>query len=203
MQKELFNQALELFDTPEKWNAFLEMAAQKESMKLYYFQKLKQPLLKHFLQENADEHWVCDTSWGDPKYDFRWYLKDFGRGSLSLALGWGFQFTLHLEDTNTFDTNIMNDLLKTDYSLILSSFDRVDRQFEPNWKVVEERYYSFGSPYDYNFDAYNYDKLAWFAGNKTDMFVEQIIRKVEVFTKNQALTKMLYDLNQRAKIKLE
>ncbi len=201
MQKELFNQALALFDTPEKWNAFLEMASQKENLKLHYFQKLKQPLLKYF-NENADGCWVCEP-WGDPKYDLRWYLKDFGKGSLSLALGWGFQLLLHLEDTNTFDTNRINDLLKTDYSLILSSFDRVDRQFESNCKVVEERHYAFGSPYDYNFDASNYDKLAWFAGNKTDMFVEQIIRKIEVFTKNQALTKMLYDLNERSKIKLE
>jgi hypothetical protein len=141
MQKELLNQALALFDTPEKWNAFLEIANQKETMKWHYFQKLKHPLLKYF-NDNQVKGWVCEP-WGNTDYDLRWYLEDFGKNSLALAVGWTFHFVLHIEDTNSFDTTKIDQLLKTDYSILLSSFDRIDRQFEPQLKVVEVRNYSF------------------------------------------------------------
>lgn len=201
MQKELLNQALGIFDSSEKWNAYVELANQKETMKWHYFQKLKQPLLNYF-NANPVEGWVCEP-WGDTNYDLRWYLKDFGKSSISLAVFWTFHFVLHIEDTNAFDSKKIDDLLRSDYSIILSSFDRVDRQFEHQLKVVEVRNYSFNSPYDTNFDNSQLDKLAWFAGNETDSFAKQIIKKVERFRQNKDLTKMLYDLNKRTKIQTE
>ncbi len=201
MQKELLNQAIGIFDTSEKWNAFVELANQKETMKWHYFQKLKHPLLNYF-NSNPIKGWVCEP-WGNQLYDIRWYLKDFGKSSLALAIGWTFEFHLHLEDTTTFDTNKINDLLKTDHSILLSSFDRVDRQFEHNTKAMESRNYSFGSPYDFNFDNSQIDKLAWFAGNETENFAKQIIKKVERFRKDENLTKLLYDLNAQAKVQTQ
>jgi hypothetical protein len=198
MQKELINQALRIFDSSEKWNAFVELANQKETIKWHYFQKLKQPLLNYF-NANPIEGWVCEP-WGDTKYDLRWYLKDFGKGSLSLAIGWTFNFLLHIEDVNGFDTKKIDDLLRSNYSILLSAFDRIDRQFENQLKVVEVRNYSFNSPYDTNFDDSQLDKLAWFAGNDTENFAKQIIKKVERFRQDKDLTKMLYDLNTETKI---
>ena len=86
---------------------------------------------------------------------------------------------------------------------MLAAFDRVDRQFEHNTKAMESRNYSFGSPYDFNFDNSQVDKLAWFAGNETQNFADQIIKKVERFRKDENLTKMLYQLNERAKVQAE
>lgn len=198
MQKELLNHALALFDTPEKWNAFVEMAKQKDLMIYRYFQKLKYPLLKYF-NENPVKGWICD-SWGDPNFDFKWYIKDFGKNSLALTIGWRFEFHLHIEDISNFDTNKINELLKSDYTLLLSAFDRIDRQYDTKSKVVETRNYAFNSPYDSNFDNSQLDKLAWFAGNETERFAEQIINKVEKFRKNEILTKMLYEINERSRI---
>lgn len=198
MQKELLNQAIALFDTSEKWNVFIEMVNQKEAIKWLYFQRLKQPILKHF-NENPVEGWICEP-WGDPAFDLRWYLKDFGKNSLSLAVGWTFHFVLHVEDVNTYDTKKIDEFLKTDYSKIIAAFDRVDRLFEHQLKVVEVRNYFFNSPYDGNFDNSQLDKLAWFAGNETEKFAEQIIKKVERFRKDEILTKMLYEVNEKAKI---
>jgi len=198
MSKELINQALTLFDTPEKWNAFVEMANHKEAMKLQYLQKAKNPLLKYF-NENFVDGWVCEP-WGNTAYDIRWYLKDFGKNSIALALGWTFHFILHVEDINSFDTNKINELLKSEYSLILSSFDRIDRQFENQLKVVEVRNYYFNSPFDSNFDDAHVDQFAWFVGNETDKFVQQIINKVDRFRKSPKLTQMIYELNQKSRI---
>lgn len=195
MQTELFNQSTKLFDTPEKWNAFVELAKQKDNIKNYYFKKAKQPILDYF-NENIDDNWICEP-WGNTNYDIRWYLKDFGKNSLALAIGWRFQLVLHVNDINTFDTNLINELLKTDYSLVLTKFDRIDRQFETNIKAVENRNYYFESPFDNNF--YDEDKLAWFIGNKTDEFSKQLIEKVERFIKDETITKMLYEINQKSK----
>ena len=200
MQKELLNQAIALFDSPEKWNAFVELANQKEAMKWNYLQKLKQPLV-HYFVSNPVEGWVCEP-WGNQNYDLRWYLADFGKNSLGLAVGWTFEFHLRLEDPIGFDSQKIDELLKADYSMLLSAFDRIDRQFETHTKAMEVRNYTFGSQYDFNFDNSSIDKMAWFAGNKTDDFVAQIIKKVERFRQDKALTRMLYDLNSKAKIEV-
>jgi hypothetical protein len=197
MQIELLNQAAELFDSPEKWYAYVEMANQKEALKNFYFQKVKQVLLKYF-NEHPVKGWVCEP-WGDAQCDLRWYLSNFGRKSLALAIAWRFEFHLHLEDLSGFDTNKMNELLKTEYSFLLAAFDRVDRQFEPNTKAMESRNYAFGSPYDFHFDNSQVDKLAWFAGNRTEEFAAQIIKKVERFRKDEHLTRMLYEVNERGR----
>ncbi|KAA9332687.1 hypothetical protein [Adhaeribacter soli] len=197
MQKELLNQAMAVFDSPEKWQAFLDMVNQKDALKWQYFKKIKQPLLKYF-HENPVEGWVCEP-WSNKDYDFRWYLKDFGPKSLCLAIGWSFEFHLHLEDIVGFDSLKIDDLLKTEYSMLLASFDRVDRQYESHTKAMEWRNYSFGSPYDTYFDNNHIDHLSWYAGNETQNFVNQIVAKVEKFRKSQEITQMLYELNEKSR----
>lgn len=197
MQKELLNKAMTIFNTPEKWQAFLDMVNQKDALKWHCFKKIKQPLMKYFF-ENPVEGWICEP-WANYDYDVRWYLKDFGKQSLGLALGWTFEFHLHLEDVVGFDALKMNELLKTDYSLLLATFDRVDRQFETHTKAMEWRNYSFGSPYDSYFDNNHLDHLSWYAGNETQKFVDQIISKVESFRKNQVITQMLYEVNEKSR----
>ena len=197
MQKELINQALALFDTPEKWNAFVEIANQKDNMRDHWLQKAKQPLLEYFMAKPTDG-WVCEP-WGDNKYDLRWYLAAFGRDSLALATGWRFQFTLHVKDLAAYDEKVINNLLRTTHSPLLAAFGRVDQQFETEKKATENRNYYFGSPYDSNFGDSNLDKLAWFVGNRTEEFARQIIAKVEAFTTNPELTRMLYEVNEKSR----
>jgi hypothetical protein len=198
MQKELLNKVIGLFESPEKWNSFLELTNQIPAIKYQYFQKVKQPLQKYF-NENAVEGWICEP-WGDPNFDMKWYLQDFGKESLALAIGWKFQFVLFLGNQNKFDTYKIDELLKGKYSPIISAFDRVDRQFEPQFKIVESGNYIFDSPYDGHFDE---NTLSWYAGNQTEKFVKQIIDKVERFRKDERLTNMLYEINQLSMIKSE
>lgn len=195
MQTELLNQAIKLFDTPEKWNAFIELTRQKDNIKSSFFKKAKQPILDYF-NKQINENWICEPC-GHTDYDVCWYLKDFGKNSLAIRTGWRFQFHLRVEDLNAFDTNEIDRLLKTDYSLILTKFDRIDRQFEPNSKVIENRGYSFGSPFDNNF--HDEDKFAWYVGNRTQEYTKQLIEKVERFTNDETITKMMYELNRQSK----
>ena len=197
MQKELLGQAISIFDSTEKWNAFVEIANQKENIKSFYFKKLKSELLQYF-NDNPVNGWICEP-WGDTNFDLRWYLKDFGKDSIALAVGWRFHFVLHVKNTSEFDTKKIDELLKTDYSKILSSFDRVDRCFEHELKAVEVRNYIFNSPYDSCFEDSQVDYLAWFAGNETESFKNQIIKKVEKFRKDEETGKLLYELNEKSR----
>jgi hypothetical protein len=196
MDRDLYNQALDLFNTSEKWNAFVELANQKESIKRTYFKRVTQPLLNYF-NSNPVDGWICEP-WFDKELDLRWYLADFGKDSLSLATCWHFHFALHLVDKSRFDTDKIDTMLKSEYSIFMSAFDRIDEQFGTDLKVLEIRNYNFGDPHDSYFENSQLDRLAWYAGNETDKFVEQIIAKVERFRRNPQLTTMLYEIHRRS-----
>jgi hypothetical protein len=199
MQQELLNQVKNLFDTFEKWNAFLELSAQMGEIKTNFFTKVRDPLYKYFI-ENPVEGWVCE-SWGNPDFDLRWYLTDFGKNSLGIGIAWTFDFVLTLEDAEKFDSVKIEQLLKTpEYSKILTAFERIDYQFtEVRRKIIETGNYQFGSPYDYNFKDPNKTILSWYAGNRTNEFVDQIIKKVERFRKDTEVTRLLRQLNELSK----
>ncbi len=198
MQQELLIQSMNLFDTPDKWDSFLELSNHRDNIRDKFFSKIKAPLMKYF-NDNPVEGWVCE-SWGSPNYDMRWYLTDFGKNSLAIGIGWSFDFVLTLEDFEKFDSDRMNILMKQpEYAKILAAFGRIDYQFtEARRKVIESGNYSFGCAYDNNFEGFKY-QLAWYAGNRTNDFVQQIINKVEKFRRNEEVTRQLYQLNHNAK----
>lgn len=197
MQQELLTHAISLFDTVDKWNAFIDLANLKDIIKDAYFSKVKDPLFRYF-SENPIDGWVCEP-WGDQNYDLRWYLKDFGKNSLGLAVGWRYDFLLTIEDIEKFDGEKINGFLKSpECGKLLAAFGRVDL-FLPDRsrKIVETGNFNFNSPFDSNFrDKY---KLAWFAGNQTKNFVDQIIGKVERFRKDKDVTHILYQVNEKSK----
>jgi len=189
MHQELIKQAMVLFDTSEKWNTFLELVWQKDSIRNQWYTSLKETANKHFSTNDIVEGWSFN-SWG--VWDMHWYLSRHGDKSISLILGWWGELSLHA-DGNFYDVEEANQLLKTEkYSPILSAFSRIDRFYEGNRIVTESRNFVFGSPYDSRFDL---DRLAWFAGNKTDLFMNQIIEKVNRFRKDMKITNLLIELN--------
>lgn len=198
MQQELLTHAMNIFDSVDKWNAFIDLANQKDTIKDAYFSKVKEPLFRYF-HENQADGWVCEP-WGDQTYDMRWYLKDFGKNSLGLGVGWRYDFVLTLEDPNRFDIEKMYSYLKSPESgKLLAAFERID-SFLPDQRraIVETGNYSFDSPFDGNFKDAKH-QLAWYAGNQTENFVRQIVNKVEKFRKNKEVTDLLYQINEKSK----
>jgi hypothetical protein len=207
MQRELMNQAMAMFDSAEKWNAFLDLSRlvgfkppdNAEGIIGEYFKKVKKPLMAYFSNHIADG-WAC-SPWQNDTMDVCWYLKQFGIGSLALKTGWFFEFHLRVEDTASFDSSRIDQDLKSEtYSLIRCAFD-ADREFvDSQTKLVQTRYYDFdGCLYNGRFGWQHVPELAWYAGNRTDEFVDQIIAKVERFTNDKNLTALLCQLNDNAK----
>jgi hypothetical protein len=189
MHQELIKQAMGLFDTPEKWNTFLELVWQKDSIRNQWYNVLKEAANRHFTTIDVVSGWAFN-SWGI--CDMHWYLSKFGDKSIRLHMGWGLELSL-IVDGDFFDLLKVNELIKNEkYSVILSAFSRIDRTYEGNRIAIEARNYIFNSPYDSRFD---WDRLAWFAGNKTELFINQIADKVNRFRKDSNITNLLNELN--------
>jgi hypothetical protein len=185
-----------LFPSPDDWNAFVELTQQITNIKEHWltvatkaFQKKLRPLLP--------EAWTLDTNWGCIR-DTKVYLTKYGPGALALGYGWEYQLHLILDNGSIFNSEKINTLLKSSkYAPILEAFDRIDRSFEDRSKAMCCWNFSFGSPNDGNIPPI---ELAWYAGNRTDEFVDQAIGQIKKFTHDRNVTELLTELNEAAKI---
>ena len=193
MQKELTNQAMALFDTPEKWNAFLDLVSEKESIKYYWHSTLKRALIKRFKQEDPIEKW--DFYENRMTMSMTWYLKKFEKYSLAIWLEHYTEFSLWV-NPEYFDSDEVTKLLKTEeFFPLLSPFTQNHEIHQGNYKIREKMDYVF----DNQFKNLNSEQLAWFAGHQTEDFVNQIAEKVDIFRKNEQLTKLFKEINEQTK----
>lgn len=192
MNQELMNQALNLFDTPEKWNAFLELYSQRDEMRNQWYGKLRELSIKRFNTIDVVDGWSFKPS---NSIDMCWYLTEYGDQSIRIVFGWCAEMTLFYDGVNF---SKMNDLMKNKrFSPILEGFQKLDGVFQGNRIAYESRNFIFESPYDTKFDC---DRLAWFAGNQTESFVDQIVKKVNRFRKDDNLTVLLGELNKEVRV---
>jgi hypothetical protein len=195
MQKDLLQQAIAMLDTPEKWNSLRTLSAAQTEIRNTWYLNLKTSVDACFRDEkNMIDKWSY-ISWG--LFDYKWYLRDYDDQSFCLWLhdGYIFMFWVH---PNVHDSQKITELLRTDnkYSPLLASL-RNDQSFEGDWKIVEKGNFSFGSPYDNHFP--NPEELAWYAGNKTEEFLKQIVEKVDGIRRNAHLTDLLTEINELTK----
>jgi len=190
MNRELLQQTASLFEkqkSPEKWNAYLELIAQKEQIKNLWFNKLKSELIKYF-STNIEDGWKWDEN------KMNWYLAEFGPQSLSIWLEGYTKFSLWVNN-DKFNNDEITELLQTEkYSELLSAFSRIDKRFEGGYQVIENGNFSFGSEHDGEFAV---DHLAWYAGNETNNLATQIIDKVNKIRQDKTLTDLLAELCRR------
>lgn len=192
MNQELINQALNLFDTPEKWNAFLELYSQRDGIRDHWYRKLIEISIKRFSTSDIVDGWSFKPGGG---IDMSWYLTEYGDQSIRIIFGWSAEMTLFYDGDNF---SKLTELLKTKrFSPILEGFQKLDGVFQGNRIAYESRNFIFESPYDTKFD---YDRLAWFAGNQTVLFVDQIVKKVNRFRKDDNLTVLLGELNKEVRV---
>lgn len=196
MNQELIEQAKAMFDSPEKWNAFLELVWQKDTIRNQWFAKLKEEANKMFSTVERVDGWDFKY-WGT--WNMEWYQKEHGERSIALWFEDG-QISLWCDESFFDITQIYEQLKSEKFSPLINSFSRIDNSFEGGYLVKEIRNYSFNSPYDTKFDL---DRLSWFAGNETGNFLNQIAEKVNRFRKNTEINLLLNELNSLTKINKE
>lgn len=198
IEQKLVQKAQAIFDTFDKWNAFLEIEHLRGAITERWFEIGTKKLREYFTQ-NHSEGWRW-KEWDNAR-DTKWYLEEYGPDSLVVGFGWRYELHLYLKEGEQFDTSTVDKLLQT------SKYAKLIAPFGPNaifnggsGSRVKD------SNFDFAFNSINdgdipQDELAWYAAHQTDEFVRQAASKIEQFTRNEEMTYLIASLNAEAKRK--
>jgi hypothetical protein len=191
MNQELLNQAKAMFDSPEKWNAFLELLWQKDNIKNQWYLNLKEDITKTFSTDFFSKDWDIKIR---GNFSYQWFLKAYGENSISIWIEDGI---LSLFASDAHDIEEVYKLIKSEnFAPLVNCFKRIDVSYQGGYIIKEERNFSFGTSTDERFD---FEKLAWFAGYRTKEFTKQIADKVNRFRLNEDVTNLLSELNRQTR----
>ena len=190
MENEELRQAINLFDTPEKWNAFIELSKHQDRLKQMMTRTAVVRANQYFRQEHQVPGWSF-MQFSDDKLGMVWYLTAYGENSICLVLSWGGEFVLEVRNgaNNVAETTRL--LKDSKFSALLGCFERVDTWWDNHFLARERFNFSFGSPSDGHFGPF---RLAWYAHFATESFIEQLGAKVARFQLPE-MTALLTELN--------
>ena len=97
MTEEMLQKSMGMFDTPEKWSAFTELANSKEEIRNRWYQKLQRELMSLTSIDANHTEWTC-TIWN--AWDIEWKLKDYPSKFLSLHSWSGYNCRLWIRNTD-------------------------------------------------------------------------------------------------------
>ena len=191
-----------IFDNFEKWEAYLELCNQKQGIIKYWNSNFGLQIKNHFSEEKLlnllEEKYPEWSFWSNGNDDFRWHLKDFDENSLLICLeieaGW--KFSLWNNNGNFEDYKIRKELEKNSKLINLFGNNRIiTPNTNHNYKIVEHGNFEFGTKFNTHISN---DILSWYAGNKSEEFLNQIIKKINNF-RTPEITKILREINTVSK----
>lgn len=197
MDQEEINHAVQLFNTPEKWAAFVTLSRQLDNLKRSMTRTAISRANTYFQFEHAAPGWSFKQL-NPNDFAMIWYLTAFGDGSICLVFSWSGEFVLEVRGNNTHDVEMATRLLKEQkFSALMSCFERVDVWWENRFMGREKFNFSFGSASDGQFGPM---RLAWYAQYETGKLLDQLQVKVARF-QTPAMTELLAELNQLTRLK--
>ena len=193
MHPEEIRQAVKLFDTADKWNAFLALSAQKDNLRNEMQRGAYERIKNHYyIKSNSAPEWSYKPL-NPVEISMSWYLTEFGENSICLVLGWGGQLVLEARGGDRF--NLVGEagrLLKHEKFGLLFTCLRVDAETDGQYLAGEEYNFSFGSANDGRFNGLS---LAWYAHYHPEEFLTQVVEKISRF-QTPEMTALLIELNQ-------
>ncbi|WP_439131092.1 hypothetical protein [Polaribacter sp.] len=187
MNKELAKQSLKLFDTPEKWNTFIEINRLKDEMRNQIFLITKNRLVNYFNSNPVDE-WSF-KSFGHCNWDYRWFLTDYKENSVGIWMN-GVQVGFYYEGEKK--EKVLELFNSKKFSDLKKCF-RPDNDNNNTLFYCEYGNFKFDSPDDENFDL---DSIAGYLLNKPNEYISQVIQKIDNVRKNTEFLKLIKSLNQ-------
>ncbi|MGI4741290.1 MAG: hypothetical protein ACRYG7_39495 [Janthinobacterium lividum] len=192
MDTEEVNQALQLFDTSEKWDAFIRLSQQADNLKRAMTRTAVSRANSYFQREHTAPGWSF-KQFGPDEFAMVWFLTAYGEYSICLVLSWSGVFVLEVRGSNVNDVEAATQLLKeSKFSALMTCFERVDEWWEGRFMGKEKFNFRFGSPSDTHFGPF---RLAWHAHFETEKLLDQIGTKVARF-QTQEMTALLTELNE-------
>jgi hypothetical protein len=190
MNEELLQKAMLLFDTAEKWNAFVELANKKDEIQNRWWKSLQNAVYQHELRE-LNPNWGI-TIWNN--WEIKWFIK--GESPNSLIIHFCGEYFRVFSNAGALDINKVNELIKDPrFDCIRNAFDRIDGT---NHETLawEYRNFSFSTIFDCKFPDHR--TLSWYAGNRTEEFADQIIRKVRKL-QTPEITELFREINHKCR----
>lgn len=186
MTEEMLQKAMALFDTPEKWNAFVELANEKDNIQNRWFKKLQQKLVSLTYADDKHPEWTCNF-WGF--WDIEWILTGNRKNYISLHSWAGIRCRLFLHCDDSDKIVKANKLLNNDsrISKLMSQFNIISKDSKDTEVPLEgnvifdfDEYDIFKSYYGDWKDKNNIlSAFAWYAYNDTDNVARQIMEQVD------------------------
>lgn len=191
MTPELLTQATSLFDSYDKWNAFIELSNARNEIKINFCKEMRLGLQNHFSKDIREKWYFTSID----AFQYKWFLKDYGENSICLYMN--LDYIMLWCNPSVLDASKVKEKLNSvEYHPILNCFDFKDNLSSTHLHhFCEERHrfnFKDSTSYPAN-NEFNPDKLSWFAGNKIDEMVEQIATKINRF-RTPEITKLLLEL---------
>lgn len=182
-----------IFPDAKSWSAFHEMAGYRDQIRLELYKHGTIALQEHLKAQDYDGWSVA--AWGNPNEDTVLYLNDFGVNSIAIRLGWQYNLLLAPWGNYCCDLEQGRQLIK-DLPL-LSKFEQLggSSTTTPNALAMNSRRFEFAVN-DKMQTIIDVSDLAWYAANRTDEFVKQVVNKLEVFITDPKATEQIYHINE-------
>jgi hypothetical protein len=176
------------FDTPEKWNAYIEQVDQKQLIIKQWFIKFKEETSIYFNTVDTVKGWSF-KAYGE--CNLHWFLTEHGEESLSLIFG-NFGKVILYCDSHVYDINKIAEYLKTEKFKPLTSngIDHLTNSMTQSGAMGIKNL-SFGNSTDPEFDP---DHFSWIAGNQTNILIKQIAEQVNLVRKDGEMVKLIIEL---------
>jgi hypothetical protein len=207
MSEKLLLKSVELFADKAKWDSFQELKKNEDNIADKWWEKLYNEVYNRELSYKANNpEWEWDVQmWEYPEKS--WFLKWFVKGEKEEEREFGsliIQFYVEtlLIDYCGLDGDKVRELItESRFDAIKECFDRIDDQpsFEDTHIGREGGNFKFGDDKDGEFNYFEDREFAWYAGNKTEEFADQLIAKVRKF-QTPEITALFKEINAKCKI---
>ena len=177
----LINKSLEIFETSEMWENYLELAKihNKLIQKHYSYNSNK---IVDFFREKNNEWGIIH--WGF--WDYKWFLKNYGPEAVCLWQ-WGNEMGIFIPGYND-NTKVQEIANNEKYNYL--------KYLYPNTHT-HDTFYS-RSHNNFNFESsieITFENIAWFIKNDFQNYLSQLDSKVDVLMKDPKAVHLIKELN--------
>jgi hypothetical protein len=188
-----------IFDTQEKWNAFIELSNERQIIIQKWRLILKEAVIQYFTNIDIVDGWAFYSSKDGEA--FKWYLTEIGEESISLVFNRTGELILCC-DSNLFYFDEIAMVLKSEkYKPLIEGINYLSTSQYTTFPIESiARYFVLHK----HVNEINYQQqFAWKAGNETEKIVTEIAKMVNRVRKDSNLTQLLSSLNTLKKTKNE
>ncbi|GIJ93193.1 hypothetical protein [Capnocytophaga stomatis] len=187
MNNNTLKEAAELFNTTEKWNAFVELVNQQDNLKNMWWNELQE----NVYNRGTAPDWTVYKYHGIEK--IIWYVSDAQQGQSSTSIYFdGEHICIYFySGVNPEEAQKLIEKNKERFQIIFDQFDNVEK----GGKYLLWEKFKFR---DGNKDILGADKLAWYAGNRTEEFANQLVERIQKLQTTE-ITNLFREINENCK----